>query len=85
MGKQARQEMQAATQGEAMHQFIPGSKYALGEGVAQDKVQADWLYRQAADQGLAQAQLYLGLCFEDGEGVPQDKAQAARLYRQAAY
>jgi TPR repeat protein len=63
MGKQARREAQAATQGEAIRQFILGVQYFKGDGVPQDKAQAVLLYRQAADQGLADARFHLGLCY----------------------
>jgi TPR repeat protein len=84
MGKQARREAQAATQGDALRQLILGLQYERGEGVPQDKAQAAQLYRQAADQGLADVQYRLGLCYMNGAGVPEDMAQAARLYQQAA-
>jgi predicted aspartyl protease len=74
----------AADQGYARAQYILGYKYAKGEGVPKDAVQAVQWIRKAADQGYAEAQYGMGVMYFKGEGVPKDAAQAVQWYRKAA-
>lgn len=61
-----------AGQGNAIAQFILGSMYENGEGVAQDYKEAMKWYQKAAEQGDADAQYGLGKMYADGSGVAQD-------------
>lgn len=73
-----------AVGGDAPAQFLLGLRYAQGQGLTQDYVQAaDW-YRKAAVQGFPMAQLMLGYAYENGQGVQQDFTTAAEWYRKAA-
>jgi TPR repeat protein len=75
---------QAAEQGYAPAQYNLGNKYAKGEVVAKNAVQAVHWYRQAAEQGYAPAQYNLGNKYAKGEVVAKDVLRAVRLCRQAA-
>ena len=61
-----------------------GLRYATGEGVPEDDVEAVAWYRRAADQGHATAQISLGVMYANGFGVQQDYAEAATWYRLVA-
>jgi len=67
---------EAAQQGDAKAQFNLAVRYAKGEGVAQDKKEAVYWYRQSAEQGFAVAQLALGKSYLMGEGVPKNEQTA---------
>ena len=58
--------------------------YYKGDGVRQDKTEAERWWRKAAEQGHGQAQTVLGAMYLDGEGVPQDKSEAVKWLRKAA-
>ncbi len=73
-----------AHQGVAQSQFNLGWRYANGEGVAKDLVEAVKWYRKAADQGFATAQYSLGACYGEGEGVAKDMVEAVKWLRKAA-
>jgi TPR repeat protein len=74
-----------AERGDRLAQCNLAKRYANGEGVALDQLQAVSFYRKAATQGLAEAQFLLGLCYFNGcEGVVQDEVQAVSFYRKAA-
>ncbi|WP_212576946.1 tetratricopeptide repeat protein, partial [Vibrio parahaemolyticus] len=66
----------AAEQSDAKAQFLLGSMYVQGKGVAQDDKQAVTWFRKAAEQGDATAQYLMGMAYEDGRGVAQDDKQA---------
>jgi TPR repeat protein len=75
----------AAVQGHAKAQFMMGSKFEQGQGVAQDSAEALRWVRLAAAQGLADAQFNLGITFATGkDGVEADGAEAVRWYSLAA-
>jgi hypothetical protein len=74
----------ASARGDADAQYQIGCCYYLGEGVAQDFVEAVRYYRMAAEQRTAHAQFVLGGCYEAGQGVAQDWVEAVRYYRLAA-
>ena len=57
-----------AEAGDAGSQVELGIRYADGEGVTKDQVEAVKWYRKAAEQNYAKAQLDLGVCFYTGEG-----------------
>jgi clan AA aspartic protease (TIGR02281 family) len=73
-----------AEQGDAQAQHNLGWMYDNGQGVAQDYLEAELLYRQAAAQGLADAQANLGFMYANGQGVAQDDVEAVRWWRLAA-
>jgi TPR repeat protein len=73
-----------AEEGVAEAQLNLGYRYADGEGVEQDHVEAVKWYHLAAEQGYAGAQHNLGFCYQNGKGVKQDHAEAAKWYRLAA-
>ena len=66
----------AAEQSDAKAQFLLGSMYVQGKGVAQDYKQAATWFRKAAEQGNAQAQRLLGMMYDIGVGVVQDNKLA---------
>ena len=61
-----------AEQGHALAQARLGYRYANGEGVPEDDVEAVRWYRLAAEQGNAAGQNNLGLSYYNGDGVPED-------------
>lgn len=61
-------------------QFDQGLKYATGQGVQQDDVQAVSWYQKAADRGYAEAQENLGEMYKRAK----DDAQAVYWYQKAA-
>lgn len=74
----------SAEQGEADAEFKLGQVYFVGQGLAQDYVEAARWYRKAAEQGHADAQCSLGGLYAVGQGVTQDYPEAARWYKKAA-
>jgi TPR repeat protein len=67
-----------AGQGDADAQLSLGEKYAKGEGVAKDPVEAARWFRRAAEVGgNAIAQNSLGEMYARGDGVPQNEEEAA--------
>ena len=73
-----------AEQGDAEDQLNLGIRYANGEGVPEDDVEAVKWYRLAAKQGLARGQSYLGIMYGNGDGVPENHAEAVKWFRLAA-
>ena len=67
-----------------MAQFAIGAKYATGEGVPRDDVEAVRWWRRAAEQGFVDAELNLAAAYQNGVGVPKDQAEALMWYRKAA-
>ena len=57
---------QKAERGDAIAQFIVGSCYASGRGVAQNYWEAVKWYHLSADQGYPAAQNRLGVCYACG-------------------
>ncbi|MDX7743839.1 tetratricopeptide repeat protein, partial [Aeromonas dhakensis] len=74
----------AAQQSDAKAQFLLGSMFVQGMGVAQDDKQAVTWFRKAAEQGDAKAQSMLGSMYVQGKGVAQDYKQAVAWTRKAA-
>jgi localization factor PodJL len=74
----------AAANGDAKAQYTVGYRYAQGEGVARDAVQAAAWFTLAAKAGLAPAQYRLGVLYERGEGVAKDHVKARDWYARAA-
>jgi GAF domain-containing protein len=66
----------SAQHGDASAQFALGVRFANGDGVAQDRVEAAKWFILAAKQGYTPAQSILGACYWAGRGVPQDLKQA---------
>lgn len=75
---------QQAAAGDTEAELALGRRYAEGDGVPQDAVQAASLFRKAAEAGNDRAQLALGILYRDGIGVPQDQQESVRWIRKAA-
>ena len=73
-----------AEKGDAVAQYNLGIRYADGQGVEKDDVEAVKWYRKAAEQNVASAQSNLGFSYENGQGVEKDYAEAVKWYRKAA-
>ncbi|MEP7043134.1 MAG: SEL1-like repeat protein [Dokdonella sp.] len=80
----SRRMLQAAEAGNARAQFMIGTAYEFGSGVAVDLGQAAFWYEKAAAQGDAKAQKNLGSLYEAGAGVPENWALAVAWYRKSA-
>jgi hypothetical protein len=65
-------------------QFNRGVMYYIGQGVAQDFVEAAKWFRLAADQGDAAAQGMLGGRYAKGQGVAPDWVAAYALFNLSA-
>jgi localization factor PodJL len=74
----------AAANGDAKAQYAVAYRYAQGEGVARDAVQAATWFELAAKAGLAPAQYRLGVLYERGEGIAKDHVKARDWYARAA-
>lgn len=74
----------AAANGEASAQFEVARRFAKGQGVKKDDVQAARWYMYAAAQGFPPAQYRLATLYERGLGVRRSYGQAAIWYRRAA-
>jgi localization factor PodJL len=74
----------AAANGDSSAQFEIGARFAEGEGVKQNFVEAAKWYQYSADQGFAQAQYRLGTLYERGLGLKADRGQATVWYMRAA-
>ncbi|HHV6627196.1 TPA: tetratricopeptide repeat protein, partial [Haemophilus influenzae] len=72
-----------AEQGDAKAQFNLGVRYAKGQGVKQDDVEAVKWYRKAAEQGDADAQALLGFSYLLGKGVQVNKSLAKEWFGKA--
>ena len=59
-------------------------RFANGDGVTRDYVEAAKWYRRAAEQGVAFAQFNLGVRYVNGQGVARDPVQAYRWFSVAA-
>ncbi len=73
-----------AEQGDKKAQANLGYMYYVGEGVAQDYVQAVKWYKKAAILGDRDSQYNLAVAYAFGEGVKQDYKDAYQWYRRAA-
>jgi hypothetical protein len=65
-------------------QYSLANSYAMGQGVAQDNVEAVKWYRKAAEQGHVEAQLILGRMYFNGDGVPENAVETLKWVRKAA-
>ena len=66
---------EAAETGDATAQFMLGTLYAEGKGVANDFSEAKEWFRKAANQGHADAQYSLGVIYSGGFVEPLDLAE----------
>jgi localization factor PodJL len=73
-----------ASGGDTKAAMALGLKYANGDGVAVNDVEAARWLQQAAQGGDAVAQYRLGTFYEHGRGVAADPRQALRWYGEAA-
>jgi TonB family protein len=74
----------AAEAGSGSAQVNLGVRYARGDGVEQDDVEAFKWFSAAADQGIATGQLNVGVSFHNGKGVKKDPRKAEKFYLLAA-
>ena len=73
-----------AVQGNPYAQYSLGLRFARGDEVERNNVEAAKWYRRAAEQGCSEAQLMLGVCFMDGDGVEQNIQESKKWFRKAA-
>jgi TPR repeat protein len=73
-----------AEKGDATAQYLLGTLFAEGRGVAQDDAMAFAWFERAANRGNAAAQYNLGASYATGAGVARSDADAARWFRRAA-
>ncbi len=73
-----------AEAGNAEAQYLLGTLYVEGRGVAESAEQALAWWRKAAAQGNADAEAALGFMYAEGRGVPQNYDEAVKWWRQAA-
>lgn len=65
-------------------QFKLGLRFANGEGVPKNSIEAVKWFRMAAEQGHANSQFKLAMHYANGEGVPKDGAESLRWIERAA-
>jgi TPR repeat protein len=82
--KQFDEVMAKAEAGDADSEYQIGVRYAKGQGVAKDEVEAVKWVRKAAEQNYAVAQYNLGVCYSYSVGVDEDDVEAVKWYRKAA-
>ncbi len=70
------QVRQMAEKGDATAQNALGLRYAIGDGVKLNEVEAVRWFTKAAEQGNVSAQSKLGSLYYSGRGVPQDPNRA---------
>jgi len=75
---------QAALRGDAAAQLEVASRFAAGQGVERDLLQAFHWYGRAAAKGSAVAQYRLGAFYERGMGTARDAERARVWYTRAA-
>ena len=73
-----------ADAGDAKSELLLGLRYADGDGVAANQLEAARWFQQAAQAGEAIAQYRLGLMYEKGRGFPADAKRAITWYGEAA-
>jgi hypothetical protein len=73
-----------AEQGDANAQFVLGTMYRDGQGVAQDHTEALRWWGNAAELGVVDAQFALGNLYAGGAGIAPDDIQAYMWYDIAA-
>ncbi|HVW57340.1 MAG TPA: peptidoglycan-binding protein [Rhizobiaceae bacterium] len=74
----------AAAAGDPKAMFVVATRYAEGDGTAQDMKKAALWYEKAANLGLAPAEYRIGNFYEKGTGVARDIAMAKDWYEKAA-
>ncbi len=73
-----------AEQGDARAQFVLGTMYRDGQGVAQDYTEALRWWGKAAELGVIDAQFALGNMYAGGSGIARDDVLAYMWYDIAA-
>jgi TPR repeat protein len=73
-----------AERGDANMQFVLGYRYASGEGVVKNHVEAVKWFRKSAEQGNEKAQFNLAYHCAQGAGVERNEAEALKWYRKSA-
>lgn len=85
LSSELRSDQTKAPMGDADAQYRLGEKYAHGQCLAKDDVQAVRWFAKAAEQGHAGAQFELGEAYDEGwGGVEQDGDKREAWYRKAA-
>ena len=74
----------AAEKGHSDWQCNLGCCLFYGQGVGEDRVEANKWYEKSAEQGNAEAQFNLGLSYYRGEGVVKDYAKAMYWFKKAS-
>ena len=77
-------QAEAAEQGDAGAQYLLGQRYATGDGVAKNTVNAVKWLKLSAEQGNGEAQLQLGSLYLGGKGIPKDSTESAKWFQLAA-
>jgi hypothetical protein len=75
-GSNLRELNNSAVQGDVAAQYALGMRYATGEGVKQNYVEALAWFRQAAEQGDVRAQAKLAAWYSAGRGAQRDYSKA---------
>ena len=76
--------LEQAEQGDSAAYYEVAARYAGGEGVEKDPVQAAHWFALAWEEGDVRAGDLLGRCYQSGSGVTADPARAVELFHQAA-
>jgi len=74
----------SAEKGDRFDQFSLGLRYGIGNGVAEDDVEAVKWFRKSAEQNFSAAQSALGACYKNGFGVTKDYVEACKWLNLAA-
>jgi len=69
---------------DAISIYEMANKYAIGDGVPQDLIEAIKLIKEAAELGLAEAQHDMGSLYEGGGRMVQDYTKAVKWFSAAA-
>lgn len=73
-----------AISGDLQAQYILGTYYSQGQGVAQNSLEAYKWFKIAAEQEHTEAQFELGICFNEGKGIKKDCKKAITYFTIAA-
>ncbi|USA46655.1 sel1 repeat family protein [Acinetobacter sp. C26M] len=79
-----KETLDLAQKGDAKVQLKVGSMYVMGDGVAQNFLEAGSWYRKSAEQGNAIAQYRLGILYYYGVGVPKDHNKALEWLKKSS-
>lgn len=83
-GKAAELWRPLAEKGDPGAQYLLGTLYVEGKGVARDDAAAVKWFQRAANQGDPRAQYDLGASYAEGTGVAKSAVEAAKWFQRAA-